>query len=435
MNKIIKKNFFSFLLLFFSISIFLIIFYRSEIFWNGENRLYYYKYYIYSLFFILISILTFYLNKKIKNYFFISLTSIFITLYLFEGYLSLKVIKINNKNKELYGVNFEKRSRLEIYEDFKQVNSNVSVTVSPSIYLGKKELKLFPLSGKSNSLTIFCNENGYFSIFDSDRYGFNNPDQEWNSNEIEYLIIGDSFAQGACVNRPYDIGSQLRTLSKKNVLNIGYGGNGPLIEYAALREYLPKKVKNVIWLYMNGDMINLQNEINNKILIQYLHDDEFTQNLKNKQNQIDKIVEKNIKDENQKAKNRVKFSLFRNFIKLYNLRMNFFHSDPVETPKLHKNFKEIISKSKNLSNNLGSKFYFVYLPEYSRYKMKQNYDNSNYEEVKKVMQELNVKFIDTHLGVFTKEKNPLSLYPFGLNGHYNIEGFKKVSEFIFSETK
>ena len=193
--------------------------------------------------------------------------------------------------------------------------------------MGKKELKLFPLSGKSNSLTIFCNENGYFSIFDSDRYGFNNPDQEWNSNEIEYLIIGDSFAQGACVNRPYDIGSQLRTLSKKNVLNIGYGGNGPLIEYAALKEYLPKKVKNVIWLYMNGDMINLQNEINNKILIQYLHDDEFTQNLKNKQNQIDKIVEKNIKDENQKAKNRVKFSLFRNFIKLYNLRMNFFHSD------------------------------------------------------------------------------------------------------------
>ena len=118
---------------------------------------------------------------------------------------------------------------------------------------------------------------------------------------------------------------------------------------------------------MNGDMINLQNEINNKILIQYLHDDEFTQKSKNKQNQIDKIVEKNIKDENQKAKNRVKFSLFRNFIKLYNLRMNFFHSDPVETPKLHKNFKEIISKSKNLSNNLGSKFYFVYLPEYSRY--------------------------------------------------------------------
>ena len=79
--------------------------------------------------------------------------------------------------------------------------------------MGKKELKLFPLSGKSNSLTIFCNENGYFSILDSDRYGFNNPDQEWNSNEIEYLIIGD-FAQGACVNRPYDIGSQLRTLSK-----------------------------------------------------------------------------------------------------------------------------------------------------------------------------------------------------------------------------
>ena len=86
------------------------------------------------------------------------------------------------------------------------------------------------------------------SIYDSDRYGFNNPDKEWDYNEIEYFVIGDSFGHGACVNRPYDIASNLRTLTKKKVLNIGYGGNGPLIEYAALREYLPRNVKNVIWI-------------------------------------------------------------------------------------------------------------------------------------------------------------------------------------------
>ena len=69
---------------------------------------------------------------------------------------------------------------------------------------------LFPLSGQSNSETILCNENGYYSIYQSDRYGFNNPNEEWDKKEIEYLLVGDSFTHGACVNRPNDIGSQLR---------------------------------------------------------------------------------------------------------------------------------------------------------------------------------------------------------------------------------
>ena len=42
------------------------------------------------------------------------------------------------------------------------------------------------------------NESGYYSIYKSDRYGFNNPDYVWDKNEIDLVIIGDSFAHGAC---------------------------------------------------------------------------------------------------------------------------------------------------------------------------------------------------------------------------------------------
>ena len=35
----------------------------------------------------------------------------------------------------------------------------------------------------SNSETIFCNENGYF-IYQSDRYGFNNPDDQWDQKKL-----------------------------------------------------------------------------------------------------------------------------------------------------------------------------------------------------------------------------------------------------------
>ena len=41
---------------------------------------------------------------------------------------------------------------------------------------------------ESNSKTIVCNENGYFSIFRSDRYGFNNPDYEWDKDEAKIIL-------------------------------------------------------------------------------------------------------------------------------------------------------------------------------------------------------------------------------------------------------
>ena len=123
-----------------------------------------------------------------------------------------------------------------------------------------KNYSIFPLSGVSNSKTINCNENGYFSIYQSDRFGFNNPDKEWDSKNIEYLLVGDSYAHGACVNRPNDISSVLRTISNNGVINLGISGNGPLSEYATLREYLPSNVKNIIWIYFEGfDLMDLMN--------------------------------------------------------------------------------------------------------------------------------------------------------------------------------
>ena len=53
---------------------------------------------------------------------------------------------------------------------------------------------------------------------------------------------------------------------------------------------MPQNVKNIIWIYVeNNDLINLGVEINNNILIKYLDDDTFTQDLINKQVQIDKF--------------------------------------------------------------------------------------------------------------------------------------------------
>ena len=104
---------------------------------------------------------------------------------------------------------------------------------------------------------------------------------------------------------------------------------------------------------------------------------------------------------------------------------------PINTLVLE--FKKILKLTNEQVERNNSKLYFVYLPTYNRYK--QNYDNSNYDLIKKIVTELNIPFIDVDKEVFKKEKNPLLLFPFGLGGHYNVEGYKKVTQIIYKFSK
>ena len=372
--------------------------------------------------------------KKIKGYLIISGISLVLSLYLFEGYL---IFKNQFLKEQLYqeqtGKKWDRREILDIYKDLKKKNDNITITYLPTHFLNKNYPNVpFALSGLSNSETIYCNENGYYSIYQSDRYGFNNPDNEWDKKEIEYLLVGDSFTHGACVNRPNDISSVLRNLSKKSVLNLGIRGNGPLIEYATLREYLNTKVKKVLWIYFEGnDLVNLENEKKNKILINYLKDSNFTQNLKFKQNDINNLLS-NLIEESERERESFQFKL-KKFIKIHNTRLLILPSlTPLQALPTAE-FKKILKLMKELSNKNNSKLYFVYLPKYIRYK--RNYDNESYNLVKNIITESNIPFIDIHKEVFEKEQNPLRLFPFELDGHYNIDGYKKVAETIYKFTK
>ena len=354
------------------------------------------------------------------------------------GQLSIgQLSKIQPSKEQLYekqtGKKWDTRDKLDIYKELKKNNNKITVAYH-SAYLTEKNyltLPLLPLSGLSNSETINCNENGYYSIYQSDRYGFNNPDGEWDEKEVEYLLVGDSFVHGDCVNRPNDISSVLRNQSNKSVLNLGIGGNGPLIEYATLREYLDKNIKKVLWIYYEGnDLDDLERE-KNSILINYLKDLNFTQNLKFKQNDIDSLlsnlIEEGEREKEEGERNTFKFKLIK-FFKIYNTRyLTFLKPKPISE------LKKILQLTKELTDKNNSKLYFVYLPSYYRYKINYNYKNDNL--VKKIVNQLKIPLIDIHKEVFEKEQNPLKLFPFEMGGHYNIEGYQKVAETIYKFTK
>ncbi len=288
------SKFFFYIFVFISLLLFTYTFYRDFIFHNGEISSYYSKYYLFSIIIFLISFLSIYLSKIIKTYFLIIFFSVSFTLYAYEGYLSSfdstkDKIKFFKKKT---GKNFDLRTRGEVFGEMIKTNKNIAVPVPPQQHFQvikdnnfqfKNFPDLFPLSGVSNILTLNCNENGYFTEYFSDRYGFNNEDIEWDKRVIEFLLIGDSHTLGDCVNREDNIASNLIRLKKNDngVLSLGYKGNDTLLEYASLREYLPHiNTKYVLWLYFEGnDLDGLSKELQIETFKKYLDDENYSQNL------------------------------------------------------------------------------------------------------------------------------------------------------------
>ena len=429
----VKKFFYPLCLL---ISVFLLIYivFKSELVWVGEKRDYYLPYFIFAIFLFIFSIISFFFSKESKTIFLkISSIAIFF-LFLCESVLLFKNI-INQKKVIRESNNFN------LFENLKKEEKEIAITFSPWNFINENNKKYIPLSGLSKIKTIHClNQSGYTN-YESDRYGFNNPDKEWDAINIEYLLIGDIFTHSGCVNRPHDIASVLRTLSNEPVLNLGYEGNETIIMFSTLKEYLPKKVENILWMYHEGnDTDEIEIELKNQILLKYVYDDNFIQNLKSNQNKIDKIIKNSINKflDSQKKINKFTFEKLRpaiRFLKLSNLREELFYKEKGELSNSpHHMFKKILENTKKISRNNDSNFYFIYLPEYLRF-TKDYKKNIQYKKIKKIIEDSNIKFIDIKKEIFDESEDPKKLFSIKNAGMYNEEGYKKIAEYIFKLTK
>lgn len=415
------------------IILFSYVLYRDLIVFNGEKNDDYIKYYGICVIFLLISIISYFLDSNTNINLILIFFSILLTLYIIE----FTMLHISNIK---YGkIPKKKINRVELYNQLK--DKDYVLYVSPSNFVNKPSLlELYPLSGISNKNTIWCNENGYEVFYKSDRYGFINSDEDWDKNEIDYLIVGDSFGRSSCVKKEESISENLKKLGINTVINLSNSGTGPLTQYATLKEYLStiKKVNNIIWIYFEGnDFYNLSMELKNKNLLKYLNDDTFNQSLSNKQKMIDKNLNLFMKQKIDEYNNKFQFDFlntFKNYIKLQNVRK--FTIEKIKLKKkntlIPKEFELILKLVKNLSVNKGAKLYFVYLPDLSRYEGKIDQKNYlGYEKVLNLVDSLKIDIIDLNQLLFTKIDNPISLRPY-LGAHFNKEGYKLVSEKIYN---
>ena len=214
-----------------------------------------------------------------KNKIFYFFKIFLINILILYGLLYSLEIFINYKNNKLF-----KKTRL-YYINSLNKETNIYLNFAPYKILDKKN-KLLPLSGYENSKTLLClDEKNKPVYYLSDDFGFNNSKHDRNEM-INFLLIGDSYVQGMCVDTKNNLNSQFRRLSY-NTVSLGIGGNGPLLELATFKEYEENYTYENIILFITpeNDFNDLKNEINNDILIRYLNEKNFKQKLTDKKNQ------------------------------------------------------------------------------------------------------------------------------------------------------
>ena len=233
-------------------------------------------------------------STKARENIYLVIISVSLPLYAYEAYLS--IARSDGKD----WTSFDQRTKLQVVMDLRKAN----VEAYPSIYplnfsrelLKVGDQKVLPLGGIPSVTTVFCSETGPYLVYDSDEFGFNNPPGIWDQ-PIQVALVGDSYTQGSCVAADKHFSGIIRARFR-GTLNLGMNGNGPIAEFAGIREYLSTlRPQYVFWFYYEGnDLIryslekrrkrsNIHRDLTGKMLPLYLRPS-FKQDLLGKRDAI-----------------------------------------------------------------------------------------------------------------------------------------------------
>ena len=244
--------------------------------------------------------------------------------------------------------------------------------------------------------------------------------------------------------------STVRESTDFTVVNLGVGGDGPLLELATLEEYGRVYSPHIVlWLYCEAnDLPDLVLETKHRVLQRYLNQQNFRQNLVRRQPEIDGFWKSYMAGDGG-ARTRARRGV-RGAVDLLTLtdvrallaraRMNrriatALQYKPVEDAMTDLTvdsrqylplFGDVIGRADREAAALGARMYFVYLPTYEHYAY---HAKSYHDEVLSEVRKIGIPVID-FADKLNHEWNALTYFPFGRRGHYNANGYRLLAEFI-----
>lgn len=414
---------------------------------------------------VLISCLA--LPRTIKSYLSICLVSIFAATYAAELYLTVTQIETQKslrrhflaKAAEEAGQPFDKRSGRVVLQALRDEGLDIYPVFSSGA-LGRRDSKdidgiasakgtVLPLGTMSDTLSLVCNESGSWLKLTTDEYGFNNPKGLYRPDTVDVLLIGDSFTFGYCVPRPATIAGGLRAQGLRTI-SLGQGGNGPIRELASLQEYgawLRPPVVVLLYFERNDLFDFVYGESKSETLLSYL-DPGFTQDLRNRTSEIDDAIRaqlelldgfrvKQTKAVEERSESPVRWRQMQDFAKLLQLRVKVIHSKDIYDVKPDwKLLERALIELKHRVAGWDGKLYIVYLPEWDRFGDDRLDDLGLYNRglVMSMFEKLDLQMID-FLELMRSHPDPLSIFPFRRDAHYNEHGYELVVKAITERLK
>jgi hypothetical protein len=193
------------------------------------------------------------------------------------------------------GIHFDSRTATEVVQELR----SEGVDALPGIGRGwprRPEVRaqlaadFFPLSQASNATIVECNEAGRYLVYETDEFGFNNPQGLIRSGKIDIAVVGESHALGHCVQAGSSFVDVIRRTHPRTA-NLGLADTRPLSQLASFREYVePLRPPIVLWVVNPGFAADTK-ESSDPVLVRYL-DPDFSQGLMDRQPEVDAIIRK-----------------------------------------------------------------------------------------------------------------------------------------------
>lgn len=326
------------------------------------------------------------------------------------------------------------RSTVEIARDMRTRGDDAYPLVYPGIWLDHvipEGPELFPVSGVSHKLTVFCEEQPDKPVvYVSDPHGFRNA--TGGGGAIEWAAIGDSFTQGACVASGRSFVDLIARRYGKP-LNLGMSGDGPLLELAALKEYLPAaRPRTVVWFFYPGnDLGDLQLEKTNAILARYLEDG-FQQHLVDRQGEIDRRLLQWLDAEAGRLTTSELTRLIDGesssldrlleFLSLAALRRYAFPTPGQYDFAL---FRRVMEEARRSVETWGGRLVFVYLPDHVAVPDLPAPARADRDRTLAIVRDLHIPVIDVESSVQSVDRSELF---YNSTSHYSEQGNALVAE-------
>lgn len=305
-------------------------------------------------------------------------------------------------------------------------------------------------------IKVFCGkeENGFLDlIYKTDKFGFRENEDELY-NKVDYILLGDSFVFSICINKPYDLSSQIKKKTNKTILNLGVWGSQPYSQLAYFSNITKNtNMKNLIWFFYEGndyeeplvEKINTYNQIlsmNEQELFKFITTrtvSSHTENLDYNNKNFDNYMIKN-KNIDKKYLEITKIKFLENIIGLSSMVKLFKKYNNLLS---YRDYEEIVrSMNLILNEKKVEKKYIYYIPSYLRLSYTSNYLN-NYNnqiqqlnflknQVQKIAEENNFHFIDGTIK-FNEEHFIDKIFFYGLPTHFNEKGYEILAEDLYEK--